>query len=131
MTPAERAVIDAARALEPVLGEVLGCAYVDETGVMRSYSGSPSKLREVVPAFLAAVRALPRPLSEQLAELRPGAEVDAMAGGETGVLMRGEIMANRPERQEVWFQSGAYWAGIMPYRDIRRVISNPEASDGR
>ena len=129
MTPAERAVIDAARALEPVVEQMIRAAwksgerYMVELGPFETFEAAAD-------AFVTAVRALPRPLSEQLAELRPGAEVDAMAGGETGVLMRGEIMANRPERQEVWFQSGAYWAGIMPYRDIRRVISNPEADRG-
>ena len=104
MTDAERAVTDAARALEKSGG---------------------------IPAFdalIAAVRALPRPLSEQLAELRAG-DVVTSGHSETPRL----VVANDVEAQKLWLRD-AHRADQQPeprmYRDIRRIISNPEASNG-
>ena len=119
MTPEERAVIEAARALEPVLGELSACSYVDEHGVVRSYSGSPAKLKAAVPAFLAAVRALPRPLAERLAELRPGAVVELPSAGVVAVL------ANIPKFEVLFYERQSDWWSAG-YEHITRIISNPE-----
>ena len=108
MTPAERAVIDAARAWA-----------ADYT------------LSENVSRLLAAVRALPRPLSEQLAELRVGAVVEVGDGQEATVLCVHEPSQTlflqwrfgRPE-------SRLSATGTFYFRDIRRIISNPEADRG-
>ena len=107
MTDAERAVLDAARALE-------------QRGGIPAYD-----------ALLAAVRALPRPLSEQLAELRVGVVVEVADGQEATVLCVHEPSQTlflqwcfgRPESR---FSA----TGTFYFRDIRRIISNPEASNG-
>ena len=107
MTDAERAVLDAARALE-------------QRGGIPAYD-----------ALLAAVRALPRPLSEQLAELRVGVVVEVADGQEATVLCVHEPSQTlflqwcfgRPE-------SRLSATGTFYFRDITRIISNPEASNG-
>lgn len=113
MTPAERAVIDAARAY---------VAY---------YWGDDSPGSVAAAELYAAVRALPRPLSEQLAELRVGAVVEVADGQEATVLCVHEPSQTlflqwcfgRPE--------GRFSAtGTFYFRDIRRIISNPEADRG-
>lgn len=110
MTRAERAVIDAARAL---------AAKLESRPVWEAEDA----------ALVRAVRALPRPLSEQLAELRPGAVVWDDDGVELCVL---DVDHERGEY--VWKckrLDGETAAGVAPLSDIRRVISNPEAPDGR
>lgn len=104
MTPAERAVIDAARAWAA------------------DYS-----LSENVSRLLAAVRALPRPLSEQLADLRVGAVVEDYNQSPC------KVLANLPD---LWLLVVEVLAvpycprEVRPYNGITRIISNPEASNG-
>ncbi len=101
MTPAERAVLDAARAWAA------------------DYS-----LSENVSRLLAAVRALPRPLSEQLAELRPGAVVEHSCGGPEL-----PVLANIPSHGVLIcdYEGGI---SVVEYRYVTRIISNPEADRG-
>lgn len=106
MTPAERAVLDAARAWAA------------------DYS-----LSENVSRLLAAVRALPRPLSEQLAELRVGAVVDI-----DGHCV--PVLANMPEHMTLVVHDK--YRALHPdgglslelYSRVSRIISNPEADRG-
>lgn len=107
MTPAERAVIDAARAY---------VAY---------YWGEDEPGSLVGRALHRAVRALPRPLSEQLAELRPGAVVEHSD-------RQWLVLANEPTRLEMWLtaRAGPLASAVFAYRDITRIISNPEADRG-
>lgn len=129
MTPAERAVIDAARALEPVLQRVVSGITPDDFGNYIAADDDLRELDEAAPAFLAAVRALPRPLSEQLAELRVGAVVEA---GEKHWLVK----ANDPELMELWLRSlhetinGQPYNWTAEYNEIEAVVSNPEAARG-
>ena len=108
MTPAERAVIDAARAY---------VAY---------YWGPDAPTSAAGAALYTAVRALPRPLSEQLAELRVGAVVEGK--GEK----QARVIANDPEMQELWLRHycGGFGNFVVSYADITRIISNPEADRG-
>ena len=105
MTPAERAVIDAARAWA-----------ADYT------------LSENVSRLLAAVRALPRPLSEQLAELRVG---DLVETGEGVGAYRWPVVVNIPSRAVAIAEDTADGRlFVLLWGDIRRIISNPEADRG-
>ena len=104
MTDAERAVLDAARALE-------------QRGGIPAYD-----------ALLAAVRALPRPLSEQLAELRVG---DLVETGEGVGAYRWPVVVNIPSRAVAIAEDTADGRlFVLLWGDIRRIISNPEASNG-
>ena len=110
MTEAERAVIEAARAY------VEGCWRTDKESVFPE-----------VNALIAAVRALPRPLSERLAELRPGVVVET---GPDGNCYR--VLANIPSHDVLACE---YMAGdeahttLVDYRHVTRIISNPEPGD--
>ena len=79
-------------------------------------------------ALYAAVRALPRPLSERLAELRPG---DVVEAGEKRWLVK----ANDPELMEMWLRSrhetvsGQPYNWTAEYNEIESIIS-PEADRG-
>ncbi len=123
MTDAERTVIDAARALVPVMDRLLQGLHTDEYYRRCAMPDDLGAIEAAAPAFLAAVRALPRPLSEQIAELRVGAVVELPSAGVVTVL------ANIPkfetlvyERQSDWWATG--------YEHITRIISNPEADRG-
>ena len=114
MTDAERAVIDAARALVPEIE----CAFAT-TGYEPSVKAQ---------ALIEAVRALPRPLSEQLAELRVGAVVQT---GEGVGAYRWPVVVNIPSRAVVIAEDTADGRlFVLPWADIRRIISNPEADRG-
>ena len=110
MTPAERAVLDAARALVPEIE----CA-AETTGYEPSAKAG---------ALITAVRALPRPLSEQLAELRPGAVVEHSCGGPEL-----PVLANIPSHGVLIcdYEGGI---SVVEYRYVTRIISNPEADRG-
>ena len=131
MTPSERAVIDAARALVPDLHALVDEMVTDDYGNRVVNDAVLRRLEKVAPAFVAAVRALPRPLSEQLAELRVGVVVEVADGQEATVLCVHEPSQTlflqwcfgRPESR---FSA----TGTFYFRDIRRIISNPEASNG-
>jgi len=114
MTPSERAVIDAARAWA--------------AGRERSLVPDGDMLDPCEITLYRAVRALPRPLSEQLAELRVGAVVEHTSGA----LM--QIVGNhRPSKTVLasWPGSeGQEYSAAVSYNDIRRIISNPEADRG-
>ncbi len=112
MTDAERAVIDAARAY---------VAY---------YWGDDSPGSVAAAELYRAVRALPRPLSEQLAELRVGAVVEANMCGEHGRLY---VLANLPERNACCVEridASGEPPFVISYRHIARIIFNPEADRG-
>lgn len=109
MTPAERAVIDAARAY---------VAY---------YWGADAPPTSAAGAALyAAVRALPRPLSEQLAELRVG---DSVETGEGVGRYRWPVVMNLPKYSAVCVEEDGY-PRIIPHDAITRIISNPEVANG-
>lgn len=111
MTPAERAVLDAARAYV--------AAWADSA---RHYHGPEAE------RLNAAVRALPRPLSEQLAELRPGAVVEDEDGDEVTVLC-----IDRESGTYFWKIGGGddqAITGCGLIQSIARIISNPEESNG-
>ena len=107
MTPEERAVIDAARAY---------VAY---------YWGDDAPGSAEAAALYRAVRALPRPLSERLAELRPG---DVVEVGRQH-LYRGKpltVLGNRPEGRALWLNADGPGGALFEYEEITRIISNPE-----
>lgn len=116
MTDAERAVIAAARAYERLWTQ------------LQTEGPVVFGLASALDVLLAAVRALPRPLSEQLAELRAGAVVDS---GPDGNCYR--VLANIPSHDVLACE---YMAGdevhttLVDYRHITRIISNPEADRG-
>lgn len=105
MTPAERAVIDAARAY---------VAY---------YWGPDAPTSAAGAALYAAVRALPRPLSEQLADLRVGAVVEHLEGYSLSVA------GNFPTYQYLAVVD-ANVLSLVHYYDLARIISSPEADRG-
>ena len=114
MTPAERAVIDAARAWA--------------AGRERSLVPDGDLLDPCEITLYRAVRALPRPLSEQLAELRVG---DLVETGEGVGAYRWPVVVNIPSRAVAIAEDTADGRlFVLLWGDIRRIISNPEADRG-
>jgi hypothetical protein len=114
VTPAERAVIDAAKKW--------AWFWMKAHDEDEPY---PSELhQDARDELFAAVRALPRPLSEQLAELQPGAVVDGRLHGKVTVI------CNSPDTRELWVRLASTHTRLCGYDDITRIISNPEPSNG-
>lgn len=111
MTPEERAVIDAARAY---------VAY---------YWGDDAPGSAEAAALYRAVRALPRPLSERLAELRPGAVVEMQGDNDATEV----LCVDRPSGTffGTWdTYDGERLTASFNLSGITRIISNPEADRG-
>ena len=117
MTPSERAVIDAAR------------AWADEREQSLLPDGDLLDPCEIT--LYRAVRALPRPLSEQLAELRVGAvvETDELRWRVFVNCPGHEVLLCRPFSDSKTLREAGK-VDVVPYACIRRIISNPEASNG-
>jgi hypothetical protein len=134
MTPAERAVIDAARAIAPVARSALNSGKIvrhDKAEETRFGWDIPpvelDKLMAATDALEIALRALPRPLSERLAELRPGAVVET---GHFGDPMHPVVIANDRGAERLWVRLHSEFEKIIRYSAVTRIISNPEADRG-